>query len=109
MDDLKQTVISYSSRDLEQRKNWYSPAAEAYNKARPRYPEALIQQVVEIAQLGADSNILEVGSGPATATVAFAPLVCLEPNRLFPISATKLPNQQCWIRISWSRPLAVQL
>lgn len=41
MKDLKQTIISYSSRDLEQRKNWYSPAAEAYNKARPRYPQDL--------------------------------------------------------------------
>jgi SAM-dependent methyltransferase len=95
MDDLKQTIISYSSRDLEQRKNWYSPAAEAYNKARPRYPEALIQQVVEVAQLGADSNILEVGSGPPTATVAFAPLgcsmVCLEPNPDF----FRLAQQKC--------------
>jgi SAM-dependent methyltransferase len=95
MDDLKQTIISFSSRDLEQRKNWYSPAAEAYNKARPHYPEALIQQVVEVAQLGADSNILEVGSGPATATVAFAPLgcsmVCLEPNPDF----FRLAQQNC--------------
>jgi SAM-dependent methyltransferase len=95
MDDLKQTIISYSSRDLEQRKNWYSPAAEAYNKARPRYPDALIQQVVEVAQLGADSNILEVGCGPATATVAFAPLgcsmVCLEPNPDF----FRLAQQNC--------------
>jgi SAM-dependent methyltransferase len=95
MEDLKQTIISYSSRDLEQRKNWYSPAAEAYNKARPRYPEALIQQVVEVAQLGADSKILEVGCGPATATVAFAPLgcsmVCLEPNPDF----FRLAQQNC--------------
>jgi SAM-dependent methyltransferase len=95
MDDLKQTIISYSSRDLEQRKNWYSPAAEVYNKARPHYPEALIEKVVEVAQLGADSNILEVGSGPATATVAFAPLgcsmVCLEPNPDF----FRLAQQNC--------------
>jgi SAM-dependent methyltransferase len=95
MDDLKQTIISYSRRDLEQRKNWYSPAAEAYNKARPRYPEALIRKVVEVTQLGADSNILEVGCGPATATVAFAPLgcsmVCLEPNPDF----FRLAQQNC--------------
>jgi SAM-dependent methyltransferase len=95
MDDLKQTIISYSRRDLEQRKNWYSPAAEAYNKARPRYPEALIQRVVEVAQLGADSKILEVGCGPATATVAFDPLgcsmVCLEPNPDF----FRLAQQNC--------------
>jgi SAM-dependent methyltransferase len=95
MNDLKQMLISYSSRDLEQRKNWYSPAAEAYNQVRPRYPEGLIQQVVEAAQLGANSNILEVGCGPATATVAFAPLgcsmVCLEPNPDF----FRLAQQNC--------------
>lgn len=84
MEDLKQTINSYSSRDLEQRKNWYSTAAEAYNKVRPRYPKDLIHQVVEVAQLSTDSKILEVGCGPATATVAFAQLgcsmICLEPN-----------------------------
>ncbi|MCC5625973.1 class I SAM-dependent methyltransferase [Nostoc sp. CHAB 5715] len=84
MEDLKQTIISYSSTDLEQRKNWYSPAAEAYNKARPRYPQDLIEQVVEVAQLSTESKILEVGCGPGTATVAIAPLgcsiICLEPN-----------------------------
>ncbi|MEH2401728.1 class I SAM-dependent methyltransferase [Nostoc sp.] len=84
MKDLKKTIISYSSTDLEQRKNWYSPAAEAYNKVRPRYPQDLIQQVVEVAQLSTDSKILEVGCGPGTATVALAQLgcsmICLEPN-----------------------------
>ncbi|MEH1833114.1 MAG: methyltransferase domain-containing protein [Nostoc sp.] len=87
MEDLKQTIISSSSIDLEQRKNWYSPAAEAYNKARPRYPEELIHQIVEVAQLSRNSKILEVGCGPATATVAFAQLgcsmICLEPNPNF--------------------------
>ncbi|MBN3990672.1 MAG: class I SAM-dependent methyltransferase [Nostoc sp. NMS2] len=95
MEDLKQAIISYSSKDLEQRKNWYSPAAEAYNKARPRYPEDLIHQVVEIAQLSTNSKILEVGCGPATATIAFAQLgcsmVCLEPNPDF----FRLAQQNC--------------
>ncbi|WP_375506085.1 class I SAM-dependent methyltransferase [uncultured Nostoc sp.] len=95
MEDLKQTIISYSSRELEQRKNWYSPAAEAYNKARPRYPKDLIHQVIEVAQLSTDSKILEVGCGPATATVAFAQLgcsmICLEPNPDF----FRLAQQNC--------------
>jgi len=95
MEDLKQTIISYSSRDIEQRKNWYSPAAEAYNKARPRYPKYLIHQVVEVAQLSTDSKILEVGCGPATATVTFAQLgcsmICLEPNPHF----FQLAQQNC--------------
>ena len=93
--DLKQTINSYSERNLEQRKNWYSPAAEAYNKARPQYPQTLIRQVIEITQLSSSSKILEVGCGPATATVAFAKLgptmVCLEPNPDF----YKLAQQNC--------------
>ena len=93
--ELKQTISSYSGRSLEQRKNWYSAAAEAYNQARPHYPQELIQQVVEIAQLSSNSKILEVGSGPGTATVSFAQLgcsmVCLEPNPDF----YQLAQQNC--------------
>jgi SAM-dependent methyltransferase len=95
MKDLKQVINSYSSQDLEQRKHWYSPAAEAYNKVRPRYPKELIDRVVNVAQLCADSKILEVGCGPATATVAFAQLngsiVGLEPNPDF----CQLAQQNC--------------
>ena len=82
--ELKQTITSYSSKNLEQRKNWYSPAAEAYDQVRPRYPQDLISQVIDRAKLSSDSKILEIGCGPATATVAFAelgaPILCLEPN-----------------------------
>jgi SAM-dependent methyltransferase len=93
--DLRQAISSYSNRNLEQRKNWYSPAVKAYNQARPRYPQELIRQVVEITQLSFKSKILEVGCGPATATVAFAqlgsPMVCLEPNPDF----YQLAQQNC--------------
>ncbi|WP_017655119.1 class I SAM-dependent methyltransferase [Fortiea contorta] len=95
MEDIKQTIISYSNKDLEQRKNWYSPAAAAYNQARPHYPQEVIDQVVQIAQLSAESKILEVGCGPGTATVAFAQLGCamisLEPNPDF----FQLAQQNC--------------
>lgn len=95
MKDLKQTLIEYSGKDLEQRKRWYSPAAEAYNKVRPRYPEELIHRVVEVAQLSSNSTILEVGCGTATATTSFATLGCtmvgLEPNPDF----YQLAQQNC--------------
>lgn len=95
MKDLKQTIIEYSGKDLEQRKCWYSPAAKAYNNVRPRYPEELIHQVLEVAQLSSNSTILEVGCGPATATTSFATLgctmVCLEPNPDF----YQLAQQNC--------------
>ena len=81
---LKQTTKDISIKDLEQRRSWYSPAAEAYNSARPKYPGELVDRVVNAAQLSQFSRILEIGSGPGTATAAFAELgchmVCVEPN-----------------------------
>lgn len=92
---IKDLIRQYSNKDLGQRKNWYSPAVEAYNQVRPRYPENLIQQVLELVQLPKEATILEIGCGPGTATVAFAELgcsmVCLEPNQDF----YQLARQNC--------------
>jgi SAM-dependent methyltransferase len=75
MKDLKQILRTECyGKDLEQRRGWYSPAAEAYQQCRPRYPQAIIDRVVEIAQLSTTSTLLEVGCGPAIATPAFAKL-----------------------------------
>jgi len=72
-------------KNLEQRKNWYSEVADAYNQARPRYPKELICRAVELAQLPSDAIILEVGCGPGNATITFARLgfsmLCLEPSQ----------------------------
>ncbi len=84
MKDSTQPIEQYSNKNLEQRRIWYSPIAEAYNKARPHYPKALVDRVVELTQLANDATILEIGCGPGTATVTFAELgfsmLCLEPN-----------------------------
>jgi SAM-dependent methyltransferase len=85
MPDIRQILqTNCYGKDLAERKQWYSPAAEAYQQVRPRYPQALIDQVVEITRLSAQSRILELGCGPAVATPAFAELgcamVCAEPN-----------------------------
>ncbi len=56
----------------EERQQWYSQAAQAYRWARPRYPEALIEQVIERAGLNEQSTLLEVGCGPGIATADFA-------------------------------------
>lgn len=81
----------------EQRKNWYSEAAAAYNKVRPRYSQELINRVIELAQLQKDASILELGCGPGTATTSFAqlgfPMVCLEPSR----DTYQLARQNCAI------------
>lgn len=88
-------IKAWYSKDLEQKKTWYSPAADAYNKVRPRYPKELIDRVVELTQLSPDATILEVGCGPGNATVAFArvgcSMICLEPNQDF----CRLARQNC--------------
>jgi SAM-dependent methyltransferase len=79
----------------QQRKNWYSNAADAYNRTRPRYPQEIVSRVVELAQLPANASILELGCGPGTATTAFADLgfsmVCLEPSQ----ESCQLARQNC--------------
>lgn len=96
MSDLKQLLQTECyGKDLEQRKHWYSPAADAYHQVRPRYPQSILDRVVEMAQLTADSTLLEIGCGPAIATPAFAALgcsmVCVEPNPDF----YRLAQQTC--------------
>jgi cyclopropane fatty-acyl-phospholipid synthase-like methyltransferase len=80
---------------LEQRKSWYSNAADAYNRTRPRYPQAIISRVVELTNLSPDSNILELGCGPGTATTSFAKfgcsMTCLEPS----LEACEIARQNC--------------
>lgn len=99
MKDIEKIKSCYS-QDLEQKKTWYSPSADAYNKVRPRYPKQIIERVVELAQLSSNASILEVGCGPGNATVAFAnfgfSMVCLEPNQDFcslaRLNCTQYPN-----------------
>jgi protein-L-isoaspartate O-methyltransferase len=82
--DVATAIFDLSNKELADRKHWYSPAAQAYGQARPPYPIEVIQQVTELAKLTDQSTILEIGCGPGTATIDFAPLVgsidSLEPN-----------------------------
>lgn len=82
-------------KDLSERKTWYSDVAEAYNQVRPRYPQALINRAVELAQLPAKATILEVGCGPGNATLSWAQLgfsmLCLEPS----LEACRIARQNC--------------
>jgi SAM-dependent methyltransferase len=81
---LQQAIKGISSKDHERRKGWYSPVAEAYNSTRPKYPSQLVDGAINAAHLAHSSRVLEIGSGPGTATVSFAEfgcqVVCIEPN-----------------------------
>jgi hypothetical protein len=70
--ELKQVIKGIASKYLEQRKSWHSSAAEAYNFSRPKYPGALVDKAIKVAQLSSSSRILEIGSCPGTATTSFA-------------------------------------
>jgi SAM-dependent methyltransferase len=81
----------------QQRKDWYSDVADLYEKARPSYPQELINRAVEIAQLPQNAIILELGCGPGKATTAFAKkgfsMICLEPSQ----PASEIAKRNCAI------------
>jgi SAM-dependent methyltransferase len=90
-----EVVNDYAGKDLGERKTWYSSVADAYNRVRPRYPSEIIDRTIQLAQLPPQAKILEIGCGPAIATVNFAKLgyslLGLEPNR----QAAELAKQNC--------------
>jgi SAM-dependent methyltransferase len=79
----------------EQRKDWYSEVAQAYNKARPRYSQELINHALEVAKLSNNASILELGCGPGKATTAFAEkgfsMICLDPSQ----PASEIAKHNC--------------
>jgi SAM-dependent methyltransferase len=87
MQDPRQEINARGTLDLEQRRNWYSPVADLYYNARPRYPQELIDRAVILAQLSTDSSMIEIGCGPGNATTALArfgvAMTCIEPNQDF--------------------------
>jgi ubiquinone/menaquinone biosynthesis C-methylase UbiE len=59
----------------------FDQVASVYSKARPDYPDALVDDVVSYADLKLNDRIFEVGCGTGQATKSFA-------KRGFPILAT---------------------
>lgn len=60
------------SHSLEQRRRWYDPVAEAYDRARPRYPAELLDRAMVMTELKAGDRLLEIGCGPGIATLPLA-------------------------------------
>lgn len=50
--------------------------AERYDRARPGYPDALFDDLFELAELGPGSRVLEIGCGTGQATVPLARRGC---------------------------------
>ncbi|NEO26550.1 MAG: class I SAM-dependent methyltransferase [Kamptonema sp. SIO4C4] len=95
MKELESLLHMVDSKDLTEKKTWYSAVAQAYHQARPRYPQDLIQQAITLAQLPQNAPILEIGCGPGTATPTLAsfglPIIALEPS----LAACQLARQNC--------------
>ncbi len=67
------TDINRSGEDeRERRRVSFDAAAEAYEGARPDYPEALFDDLVALAGVPADGFALEIGSGTGRATLPLA-------------------------------------
>jgi SAM-dependent methyltransferase len=62
----------------------FDAAADRYQRARPEYPDELIERVIAIARLTPGDRLLEVGCATGKATLAFArrgyPVTAVEPG-----------------------------
>jgi SAM-dependent methyltransferase len=58
--------------DRERLRATFDAAADDYQQARPDYPEALYDALIESARLGAGDRLLEVGCGTGKATLPLA-------------------------------------
>ncbi|MBW8738925.1 MAG: methyltransferase domain-containing protein [Streptomyces turgidiscabies] len=54
----------------------FDEAAQLYDRARPRYPQALVADLVRAAGLGPGSRVLEIGPGTGQLTVPLAASGC---------------------------------
>jgi len=68
----------------ERRRLSFGGVAELYDRSRPSYPRALVDDVLEFARAGSGDRALEVGAGTGKATVQFAErgliVVAVEPS-----------------------------
>jgi len=55
-----------------ERRATFDRAAELYERARPSYPDELIDDVVALAELGPCSRVVEIGCGTGKATLPLA-------------------------------------
>ncbi len=69
---------------MRERRLVFGEVAELYDRHRPTYPSALIDDLVALAELDGRQTVLEVGAGTGKATALFAqrgiPVVAVEPS-----------------------------
>lgn len=69
---------------MRERRLVFGEVAELYDRHRPTYPKALVDDLMAEAELDGSQAVLEVGAGTGKATVLFAergiPVVAVEPS-----------------------------
>jgi ubiquinone/menaquinone biosynthesis C-methylase UbiE len=58
--------------DQNHRRKTFNQVATLYDEARPKYPTALIDDIIELSNIPSGGRILEIGCGTGQATVPFA-------------------------------------
>jgi SAM-dependent methyltransferase len=70
--------------DRETLRQTFDSVSERYHRARPDYPDALFEHLLQVTGVGADDRLLEVGCGTGKATLPLArrglDIVALEPG-----------------------------
>src|SRR5215472_649245 len=68
--------------DREQLRMTFDSVADIYHQARPEYPSALYDALIELAELRPGDRLLEVGCATGKATIPLAargyPVTCVE-------------------------------
>ncbi len=81
----------------------FDDAAVAYDRFRPEYPRAVIDEAVILSRLRPGARLLEVGCGTGKATVAFASrgyrMDCIDPGK----NLIAVARQKCrrWPRVAF--------
>lgn len=69
---------------MRERRLVFGEVADRYDRYRPSYPPALIDDLIALAGLDGSQPVLDVGAGTGKVTVLFAqrgiPMVAIEPN-----------------------------
>jgi SAM-dependent methyltransferase len=60
------------NEEREQLRATFDEAAELYDAARPVYPDAVLDELIELARIPPGGRLLEIGPGTGKATVALA-------------------------------------
>ncbi len=61
-------------KDIEHLRATFNASAGWYDKVRPGYPEALIDDVIAMSAIPEEGQILEIGCGTGKATEMIVPL-----------------------------------